>query len=749
MAEELDKLLAELNSNPSPKAYSTVIDYYRRDGDHENALKYADKCLEEFPDDLKILLLKGKILMDTDDISAAKEIYEGILKGKPTHYMANQQFAKICRIEKNYETALKHLQILHDENPDDEIVEEEIKNVKTLLKEAPSDAEIYTVSNARLYESKGDKKKADEILRKILENDPGNKEAKAALTKLENPEETPSRAGEVEDKFADLFEEGETPDEIGGTEEAFEKDIFSEPEEKKEGSDAFGDIFGSEEKEAKKEESLDDIFGESAKEEVKDEFGDIFASGSETEKKEEPAGSIGDIFKESEGGEKSEEAKEDFDIFGSEEPAKETKKEDSLDDIFGSEEPAKEEKDEFGDIFGEGTEAKTEAYEKPKEEEDIFGEPAPKEEKEEDIFETEEKPKEEEVFEITAKEESAAEEPQKEEEKAPVEDIFAISESKEEETFDDTKPQPLLGGDEQVGESIDNIFSNIQDEAKEEEPESEETIIYSPGAIPKTAKEDTPQEEAVPGTPEEAVPETPEEAVPETPEEAVPGIPEEAVPVMPEEKEKGSDIEDILNAAPPAQEAEDTIVAPPPPEPEAEPVPVAEEPAPEPEPEEPVIIDEPVPPVVAGSIQETKPGAQVFAASAAPIPLYLVNKIEGKLDTIDAFLDKMLGFEGINRVLVVSEDGLLIAGKSKEENIDNNKFAALFAELMKKAGEVSDILGTGKPGASYIDLAGKGMHFIKDDYGYMIFEADEFIATQSLIPFMKYVSGKVKENGIL
>ncbi|MCK5399931.1 tetratricopeptide repeat protein, partial [bacterium] len=307
MNEELQNLLDLVRGDPSPRNYSKLIENYRQGEDYENAVKYADECLEEFPGDLKTMLVKGKVLIEAAQLEDAEAVFLKILENKPTHYMANQQIARVYKEMGNLSDALKHLEVIYEENPDDELVEEELKELRAKVSkkgdepEKSSDAEIYTVANARLYEEKGEEDKAKELLEKILSNDADNEEAKDMLRHLESPEDEGDEAeGEdVEDKFSDLFDEGDEPEEVAAADGGFD-DIFGSdeaPKEKQAASEEgdFGDIFeeeasddvkdqddtetdsGDKDADGKGDEAFDDIFGADP-ESSDDSEEDVFSS---------------------------------------------------------------------------------------------------------------------------------------------------------------------------------------------------------------------------------------------------------------------------------------------------------------------------------------------------------------------------------------------------------------------------------------------------------------------------------------
>ena len=82
-------------------------------------------------------------------------------------------------------------------------------------------------------------------------------------------------------------------------------------------------------------------------------------------------------------------------------------------------------------------------------------------------------------------------------------------------------------------------------------------------------------------------------------------------------------------------------------------------------------------------------------------------------------------------------------------DIDINKFAALFAEIQQKKNEMASLLSAENVQEGTATLGGLKTFFIKDTYGYLVLAGEAFIHSPSIIPIMRFLSEKVKTNGIL
>ena len=275
--------------------------------------------------------------------------------------------------------------------------------------------------------------------------------------------------------------------------------------------------------------------------------------------------------------------------------------------------------------------------------------------------------------------------------------------SPEDEDLEETEDEDTVDEDdeEEVDEALDSIFAASESDEDDdfEGGESEETVIYSPDQKPGELLEDTLTEE-----PEEEAEEEAEESYDDSSEEEE----EEEV----EEEVSEDDVEEESLEV----EAEEEVVD------EIQQEESVEEPA--------AVI----------------PGPQT-AVSA--IPMYLANRVGGELESIEDLMSKLKGFEGVNMVFIISEDGLIISSDTGDSDIDINKFAALFAEIQQKENEMASLLSAEDVQEGTATLGGLKTFFIKDNYGYLVLAGEAFIHSPSIIPIMRFLSEKVKTNGIL
>ncbi|MCD6578062.1 roadblock/LC7 domain-containing protein [bacterium] len=742
MSNDLNNLLENLKEDPSPSTYYAVVEFYRKDKDYENAIKYADECLSEFPNNLKVSLAKGKILIDEEKLDPAREVFETIVEKRATHYMANQQLAKIYKMQSEFDKALEHLNVLLDENPDDDLINEEIKEIKEIVakggESSESDAEIYTISNAKVYEEKGETDKAKEIYTKILGDDPENSEAKEALEKLSPTEVPEESASSVEDKFTDLFEEGEIEEPENEESEEGMEEFFSE--ENKE-ADEFEDIFdegkSSEEESSKAEETFSNIFEEENQDEktaadsagtsdeilgedsetvaeVSDDFGDIFSDAEE--EKESGPDELEDIFGEDE--KKEEEVKEEEDVFDSDEVKEEEKEEPSdMENIFGEDEEKEEEAEEIKEEIPESEEEKEDIEEIQEEKNGITTEHAEHSEiKEEEKSKTEEGN----VFE----EEDLEETP---------------SEFTEEEESDDTLKQMLQGelddDEKEIFEEGTNEKTEIASEVKEETNENAEIesvfdqafgeseaaaedetmdMFAAADSEENNNEEDDPGEETVIYSTEMKPGETLEEG-----EEKEEEIGEEEIEEVPEQEkeEEPEAIEEEISEKVIAEEPQEEV-------------------------EEEIVEEELIPAIEQKEVSLATPLIQ-------GVPVYLANKVQKPITSIDEFLNYIWEFEGIDGVYIVSTDGLLISGKPEEPNFDINEFSADVAEILKKQENLSILIGNEQLNEMEIGFEKGKLFAYRVNVGFIFVQGKSFVLGSSLMPIIKYLVSKVEKDGIL
>lgn len=238
--KNLDKYLREYQDNPRSRVFAPLAEAYRKSGLIDEAIDICKEGLEYHPNFISGMVALARAYFDKGLYSATIKELEKVVTDVPDNYLAQKLLAQSYSMIGDANNSLKSYKTVlflnpHDEDAkkiiqemegkinkepeykedeyeippmptfeppkfehiEDELPEEQIKFEEKPLKEAFTTTqepltdeekiiqELGTMTIAEILESQGQKNKAIEIYRKVLKEEPNNKELRARMERLE------------------------------------------------------------------------------------------------------------------------------------------------------------------------------------------------------------------------------------------------------------------------------------------------------------------------------------------------------------------------------------------------------------------------------------------------------------------------------------------------------------------------------------------------------------------------------------
>src|SRR5258707_369763 len=138
----VEKLKAAAEKNPSPETLIALGQTYEQMHDYRNASEAFKKALESNPDNVKLQRVLAQMLLQSDQLDEALEIFQHISAEEPRDNQLKLRIAEIYRVKRDYAKAREVLNGLKATNADDpEVRYNEVK----LLEAEDKMAEAITV----------------------------------------------------------------------------------------------------------------------------------------------------------------------------------------------------------------------------------------------------------------------------------------------------------------------------------------------------------------------------------------------------------------------------------------------------------------------------------------------------------------------------------------------------------------------------------------------------------------------------
>lgn len=147
MADDIERMTAQLARDPMSPVFLELGEALRRRGRLEAAVRIALKGVEQHPDLLDAHDLYARVLADVGDFARAREMWSGVLEREPRHLGALKGLGFLCFWAGDLDTALEHLEDALATNPADQSVVQALMTVRAAAREEPEtdDAELDPV----------------------------------------------------------------------------------------------------------------------------------------------------------------------------------------------------------------------------------------------------------------------------------------------------------------------------------------------------------------------------------------------------------------------------------------------------------------------------------------------------------------------------------------------------------------------------------------------------------------------------
>lgn len=199
IGEELQNLIERYEQAPETRLFAPLADAYRKSGDIDRAIEICDRGIERFPDYASAHVILGKCYYDKGVTGQAKDEFLRVLELDPENMVALKFVGEISLAEDRRDEAVTYFKRLLSINPLNEEVSRILKEMEAEFKVREIDLgagkdvtnverpqELATMTLAGIYASQGYYNKALKIYQDILLQEPGNKEAREMVEKLED-----------------------------------------------------------------------------------------------------------------------------------------------------------------------------------------------------------------------------------------------------------------------------------------------------------------------------------------------------------------------------------------------------------------------------------------------------------------------------------------------------------------------------------------------------------------------------------
>ncbi len=212
--EELKVLIKRFDEAPDSRLFAPLADAYRKNGNLDKAIEICEEGLSRHPDYISARIIMGKCFYDKGASERAKTEFEKATELDSENMVALKFLGDIYLAEDDRERASDYYQKLLAIDPSNQ----EIKKLNAEISEdftprsidledqgniaeTETSSEPATMTLAGIYAAQGYYAKAKNIYESILEEEPGNEEARNMLSKLESM--TGSMESEKSEAFSD------------------------------------------------------------------------------------------------------------------------------------------------------------------------------------------------------------------------------------------------------------------------------------------------------------------------------------------------------------------------------------------------------------------------------------------------------------------------------------------------------------------------------------------------------------------
>jgi tetratricopeptide (TPR) repeat protein len=198
MSEELEYLAERYRRAPDSRLFAPLADAYRKSGEIDQAISLLEKGLEKFPRYASAHVILGKCFYDRGATERSKGEFARVLEIDGENMVALKFMGDILFAEDRRDEAAEYFRRIIAIDPMNEEVARALKDMEesVVMKETDlgeeqparkgSPRELATMTLAAIYAAQGYHSKAIKIFREILTREPGNREAKEMISKLQS-----------------------------------------------------------------------------------------------------------------------------------------------------------------------------------------------------------------------------------------------------------------------------------------------------------------------------------------------------------------------------------------------------------------------------------------------------------------------------------------------------------------------------------------------------------------------------------
>ncbi|HEY5132840.1 MAG TPA: tetratricopeptide repeat protein [Candidatus Krumholzibacteriaceae bacterium] len=198
MSDDLQNLITRYERGHDSRVFAPLADAYRKNGETDKAIEIIEKGLEKFPQYASAHVILGKCFYDKGATERAKGEFSRVLELDGENMVALKFMGDILLAEDKRQESAEYYRRILAIDPTNEPVARALKemeasfvvreidlgNAKSVRDERPR--ELATMTLAGIYAAQGYYNKALRIYRDVLDREPGNREAKEMVAKLES-----------------------------------------------------------------------------------------------------------------------------------------------------------------------------------------------------------------------------------------------------------------------------------------------------------------------------------------------------------------------------------------------------------------------------------------------------------------------------------------------------------------------------------------------------------------------------------
>jgi|GEM_PF-3916038 len=189
----------------SLKAYNREIEELLENDQIDEVIAHCRHILQEFPRHLDTLRTFGKATLDNGNLEASTTAFKQLLGSLPSDFVANLGLSFINQNQGDLEKAIWYLERVYESNPNNVMVQEELKKLMTTRDgKMPDRLNKTNAILAQIYANSGEYLRALEEITTILADDPDRTDMRTLLVKVYESMNDPRRTLEAcEECFKD------------------------------------------------------------------------------------------------------------------------------------------------------------------------------------------------------------------------------------------------------------------------------------------------------------------------------------------------------------------------------------------------------------------------------------------------------------------------------------------------------------------------------------------------------------------